>query len=111
MEDILRTRFTPKTISILSYITIFGWIVAMILNTRSRSELGSFHIRQALGLHMLIFVARFLAGTFFIFKAIGGFLLVAVIVLVIIGVMDAVKERQNPVPFVGIYFQDLFKAL
>jgi len=102
---------SPKTISIISYLTIFGWIVGMILNSNNRSELGSFHVRQALGLHLLLFIARFLIGMFFIFKVVGALAIVAIIVLGFIGIMDAVKERQEPVPFVGEYFQEWFRAI
>ena len=107
----LQEKLSPKTISIISYITIFGWIVAMILNNNKRSELATFHVRQALGLHLLLFVARFLIGTFFVFKLVGALALVGVFVLGFIGIMDAVKERQEPVPFVGEYFQEWFRAL
>ena len=37
-----------KLVAILSYITLIGWIVALILNQQKKTPLGSFHVRQAL---------------------------------------------------------------
>ena len=37
-----------KLVAILSYITFIGWIIALVLNQSKKTELGSFHVRQAL---------------------------------------------------------------
>ena len=39
-----------KTVAILSYVTFIGFIVAVILHGNKKTRLGSFHLRQALGL-------------------------------------------------------------
>ncbi|MEL6720030.1 MAG: hypothetical protein AAFO82_22440 [Bacteroidota bacterium] len=100
---------SPKTIAIISYITIIGWIIALVLNNRDRSSLGNFHIRQALGIHLMFLVARmipFVAG-----GAISTFLFFATLILFIIGILDAVGEKEKPLPFVGEKFQEWFKTV
>ncbi len=44
-----------KTVAILSYCTLIGFIIALVLNgeQKNKSELGVFHIRQALGIFLL----------------------------------------------------------
>jgi len=32
-----------KLIAILSYITLVGWIIAIVLNSQSKTKLGSYH--------------------------------------------------------------------
>src|SRR6478672_10978937 len=39
-----------KTVAILSYITIVGFIAAVIVHQNHRTQLGAFHLRQTLGL-------------------------------------------------------------
>ena len=46
-----------STVAILSYITIIGFIVAIILHGNKKTSLGSFHLRQALGLNRVDLIA------------------------------------------------------
>ncbi len=39
-----------KTIAILAYITLIGWIVAVVMNNEKKDDFASFHIRQMLGI-------------------------------------------------------------
>jgi hypothetical protein len=39
-----------RTVAILSYITLIGFIAAIFVHQNRRTELGSFHLRQMLGL-------------------------------------------------------------
>ena len=43
----------PKTIAIVAYLTIIGWIIALVMNNNNKSEFASFHIRQSLGIILL----------------------------------------------------------
>ena len=42
-----------KTIAIISYITLIGWIIALIMHNNNKTELGAYHIRQMLGIMLL----------------------------------------------------------
>lgn len=96
-----KVEIDPKVIGIIAYLTLIGWIVALILNSSAKSEFGSFHIRQALGIGLL--------GLLLAFIPVIGWILT--IILVIIGLMSAINGEQKTVPVVGEYFQDWFKGL
>ncbi len=100
----------PKVVSIVSYLTIVGWIVALVMN-KPKSELGSFHIRQALGIHLL-----YIASTFVAVIPILGWIaaligLIAAFVFWIIGLVAAVQGQQKSVPLLGSRFQEWFNTL
>ena len=101
---------SPKTVAIVSYLTIIGWIIALVLN-KPRSEFAAFHLRQSLGLIVLAVVIRI----FGIIPFIGGILVWAGSILLIVGwvlgLLAAIQEEKAAVPFVGPYFQDWFKGL
>lgn len=93
-----------KLVAILSYITLIGWVIALILNNQNRTKLGSFHIRQALLLLLIGLVVQF-------FPVIGWILSIILFVFWIMGLISAIKEEQKEVPFIGSYAQDWFKKL
>ncbi len=101
----------PKVVALVSYLTIIGWIVALILNSNNKSELGSFHIRQSLGLILSAFALNIVALVPILgwIIAIVGFILI--VVLWFIGFIAAVQGEKKLVPIVGQYFQDWFKSL
>jgi uncharacterized membrane protein len=100
----------PKVVSMVSYLTLIGWIVALVLN-KSKSELASFHLRQSLGVILVFMASSFVAVVPFIGWLVGfaGFLLG--ILLWIVGFIGAIKGEMKPVPIVGDYFQEWFKAI
>lgn len=99
----------PKTIGIVAYITLIGWIVALVWN-KPKSESASFHIRQSLGLMLMLAAGKFVDAV-----PMGGMiskgLAVGTFVLWIIAFISALQGEQKPVPVVGEYFQDWFKQL
>src|SRR5450432_1453730 len=103
-----------KTISWVSYITIIGWIIAIITYNSSadKSSLAKFHLRQSFGIFitgialyilmlMMIFVIPFF---FFIIPFIG----IAVFILAVIGLVAAVNGEEKPVPVLGNFYQKTF---
>lgn len=101
----------PKTIAIISYLTIIGWIVALVMNSNQKSEFASFHIRQFLG----IFLTAFAAGIVMIVPIIGwiaGFAgYIFALVMWVMGFIGAVQGQQKLVPVLGDRFQEWFKSL
>ncbi|MEN0003581.1 MAG: hypothetical protein AAF798_05535 [Bacteroidota bacterium] len=100
----------PKVVSIISYLTIVGWIVAMILN-RPKSELASFHIRQSLGILLLFTACSIIAVVPFIGWLIWAAGSLLGVLLWVVGMIGAIKEETEPVPILGVYFQDWFKGV
>lgn len=104
------TNLDPRTISIIAYLTLVGWIVAVVLNN-PRSELASFHIRQSLGIFALtaaIGMVGWIPILGWLIALLGG---LGAALLWILGILGAIREEQKPVPFLGEQFQEWFQAL
>ena len=103
-----------KTIAWVSYITLIGWIIAIVSYNSSsdKSSLAKFHLRQSFGIFVtaialyfaviiLIFIIPFI---FFLIPLIG----IAVFILAIIGLIAAINGEEKPVPLVGAFYQKTF---
>lgn len=102
-----------KTIGIISYLTIIGWIIALVMHNKDKTAYGAFHIRQALGLIVLYLVAWiiYFGITYVGIPFLGNLVILAVVVLWILGFIGAVQGEKKPVPLVGEQFQDWFKSV
>lgn len=107
-----------KSIAIISYITIIGWIVAYVMHGNNKSQLGAFHIRQSLFLMLCGFTTA-IAQMLFVFIPFLGwiisillyFVLLGLFVLWIIGLIAAINGEEKPVPFLGAKAQELLKGI
>jgi uncharacterized membrane protein len=111
-----------KTLSIISYITIIGWIVSFIIynNEPIKSPLVRFHLQQALGLAvvqilagivfwLLVMIMPFIVIQFaLIYSLIYYAVYLGLFVLIIIGIINAANEQEKTVPLVGNLFVDKF---
>jgi len=93
-----------KTVAIIAHITLIGWIIALVMNNGNKTEIGSFYIRQVLGIMLLGFVL----GIIPLVNLIGW---IVPLVLWIISLIGAINGTQKPVLLVGEYFQNWFKSL
>jgi uncharacterized membrane protein len=105
---------SKKTISIISYITIIGWIIAFLVynNETEKSSLAKFHLKQSLGLGILGILNFILEGVVVSFAPSASILFTIIglglLILWIIGIVNAVNEEEKPVPLVGNLFVDKF---
>ncbi|WP_394758411.1 DUF4870 domain-containing protein [Flavobacterium sp.] len=103
-----------KTISIISYITIIGWVIAFIMygNNPEKSSLAKFHLKQSFGLALLGILNFIIEGVVVSFAPSASILFtiigLGIFVLWIIGIVNAVNEEEKPVPLVGNLFVDKF---
>ncbi|KAA3620735.1 MAG: hypothetical protein DWP94_11855 [Flavobacterium sp.] len=99
-----------KTIAIISYVTLIGWIIALLMHNNDKTDFGAFHIRQSLG---IICVAVALA----IVNAVVGIVIfawiiqIAILVFWILGILSAIQGEKKPVPLLGEQFQQWFKGI
>jgi uncharacterized membrane protein len=102
-----------KTAAILSYITILGFIVAIIIHNGKKTALGAYHLRQALGFMILgvVVYVCFIVLAFIpivrvldliAFRIMG----IAMLVLWIMGLIAAVNARRSPCPLLGRCFSN-----
>lgn len=101
-----------RTNAIISYITIFGVIIAFYLNNEDtkKSMFASFHIRQALGLWLTFFALGYIIGIYDSWLISASFYLFFV-VLFVYGFTSAVGKKTRTVPLVGNFYQRIFSNL
>lgn len=106
------------TVAILSYLTPLGWVLAYLLYRSSRrSSLAIYHIRQSLGLHILV-IALIPVRTIFLHvpygasvRAVVDILWAALALAAVQGALKAYEKRQRPLPLIGEFIQEYLRAL
>ncbi len=101
-----------KTIAIVSYITIIGWIIALIMHSTNKTSIGAYHLRQSLGL-ILLAIATFIIRIPLMFIPFIGWgvntlISVCLLILWILGLVAAANNEEKPLPFIGEPFQQWF---
>jgi uncharacterized membrane protein len=105
-----------RTTAWVSYLTFIGWIIAFINHSNAlvKSSLATFHLRQSFGL-MILGVALFFVRIAMLFVPFIGFLLwivnLGVIVLWVIGLVNAANGEEKPIPVLGESFQRWFNFI
>ena len=107
-----------KTAAIVGYITIFGSILALFLNSEeNKTKFASFHIRQGIGLNLVFILFGVLsAGVFYYLsefqvQMVGSAFYLSYIVLWMYSFIAAASGNIKKVPIFGNLFQKLFKNL
>ncbi|GAW96251.1 MULTISPECIES: DUF4870 domain-containing protein [Colwellia] len=85
-------------VAVISYFTLIGWVVAMVIYDKHQSSLASFHLRQSLG---LIITGAILS----LIPLVGWILNIAVVVAWAVGLYCAIKGREYKVPLLGDSYQ------
>ena len=93
-----------KLVGVLSYVTLVGWIVAIILHNNNKSEFGAFHLRQSLGL----FITTLIFGWI---PVIGWIAWMVGLAFLIVGLIYAIQEQTKTVPFIGDFYQTIFSGI
>ena len=110
---------TNKTLSIVSYITIIGWLIAYFSykdkSTTEKSTLVNYHLKQSLGIAIigLIFmviinVVAVVVPTLASILSLANF---GIMILWILGIINANNEVEKPVPVVGGMFENKFEFI
>jgi len=101
-----------RTISIVGYITMIGWVIALImrLSEKPQSELSRFHLRQSLGINLIglaLSAIQFILSILYL-SFIGNILGVIFFILWLLGLMAAIQGQFRRIPFVGQWFEENF---
>lgn len=104
-----------RTVAILAYITIIGFIAAIVVHSSKKTALGAFHLRQCLGLFitavviwipcMIIAVIPVLNLLMVLLWPVIG---IALFVFWLMGLIAAINGQQKPIPVVGEHYQKWF---
>ncbi|MFM1879763.1 MAG: hypothetical protein RLZZ241_2629 [Bacteroidota bacterium] len=96
-----------RTVAIVAYLTFVGALIAITMNAESKHPLGSFHCRQAFGLHLsFLGFALFLSTSFSFYAWVGLYFMY--FLLWIYGFIGALQGKAKPLPLIGAYFQKWF---
>lgn len=87
-----------KIVSILSYLTILGWLIGLLIYGNHRSGTAKFHLKQGLGLILTAAVLSFV-------PLVGWVLNILVIVYWCISLYKAAFGQIYLVPVLGNYYQ------
>lgn len=103
-NDINEVSKDGKNIALIAHLTLIGWIIALVMNNTTKSEFGSFYIRQVLGLGLCILVLSFIP----FLKWILG---LGIFVLWVMSLISALNGEKKLTPILGAHFQEWFKSL
>ncbi|APU69862.1 MAG: hypothetical protein VX712_01190 [Bacteroidota bacterium] len=106
----MEEKTSGKTVAIVAYLTIVGTIIAYFMNLDGKDPLGSFHIRQAFGVHILFYILAALLGFFDSGSIVIAFY-VFFFVLWLFGIVHALKGEERPIPVIGPLFQKWFSTI
>ena len=108
---------SSKTISIISYITIIGWIVAFVSqkDATGNPSLSRYHLKQSFGVAILGIVVGFIVGIIAAIlpslTLILSIVNIGILILWIFGIINAANEQEKPVPVVGRMFENKFNFI
>jgi uncharacterized membrane protein len=104
-----------KTVAIVAYLTLIGFIVAIVLHGQKKTKLGAFHLRQMLGLILAsvgLWIAMAILAFIPVVNVIVGlssiFIWLGFVVLWVFGFIAAVNGQFKPLPLLGEMFQKWF---
>lgn len=101
-----------RTLSVIAYLTIFGAVIALIMNNERKNPFTAFHVRQGLGLCL----SYMLIGYFLFIGNIQNHMVyisfwICFGILFLYGIIGAISGKTNKVPVLGAFFQKLFSGL
>ena len=104
-----------KTFSIISYITFIGWLIAYFAGKDNADDLLKYHLRQSLGLVIIAFlfgiainILTFIIPMLGMILSFGGIL---ILILVVIGIINAANGEKKPLPIIGKMLEDKFSFI
>ena len=103
-DDAKEVLSDGKNVAIIAHLTLIGWIIALVMNSSAKTELGSYYIRQVLGIGLLGLIVSLIP----MIKFVGW---IVILVLWVMSLISALSGEKKPIFLLGTQFQDWFKAL
>lgn len=102
-----------KTLSIVSYITLFGWLISFVIGKEKSNSLLKYHLKQSLGLLIFSIVLSIILNVLLVATKIGilGIFGFIPLILMIIGIINAANNVEKPLPLIGKMFEDKFSFI
>lgn len=96
-----------KTSALISYLTIVGAVIGIILNSDKNNDFAKFHNRQGLGISLLAMAFGYIVGNFDSWMISSSFY-ICFFILWIYGFVGALSNEKREIPIVGKFFQSFF---
>jgi uncharacterized membrane protein len=90
---------SARLVAVVSYLTLLGWLVALLVFGHHKSSFATFHLRQSLG---LIITGALLS----LIPLIGWVLYTVVLAAWVFGLFYAIKGVKKPIPLIGDFYQN-----
>lgn len=107
-----------KTVAIISYLSIIGWVIALVMHNGNKTPLGAYHLRQTIPLYIAGIVVWILQLFIVLLPYIGfaidtllTFVYIALAILWLIGFIAAINGQEKPIPLIGKKSQEWFHGL
>lgn len=117
---------TDKTVGIVAYITLIGFIIAIVMNNDKKGDeksFGAYHLRQSLGIiiaaigtmiGLSIIMAILTAISWRLGLTVSSILYpimyLAILAFVIIGIINASNGEKKPLPLIGEFIEKTLKS-
>lgn len=107
-----------KTVAIISYLSIIGWIIAFVMHGNNKTPLGAYHLRQTIALFVISLCTWIVQMLLVFIPYIGWaldilliFVYIGLFVLWIIGFVAALNGQEKPMPLIGKKAQQWFEGI
>ena len=113
-----------KTVATVAYLTLIGFIIAIVQHSTNKTALGAYHLRQALGLMVtgllmtilmwilalpMINMSYSSMASYAAFISIVSFVVwFGLIVSIIVSLINAINGREKPAPVFGKLYERWF---
>jgi uncharacterized membrane protein len=104
-----------KTVAIIAYLTLIGFIAAAIIHSSKKTRLGAYHLRQRLGFIVTEIVVVPCAIILMLIPFVGCLVWpcvmlfsLAMFVFWILGLVAAINGEMKPMPIIGPLYQQWF---
>lgn len=118
-----------KKVTVLAYLTLVGLIIALYINYNNKTQLGTYHLKQALGLHCTSIIFLFIP--FFLIAGVGSdllgvfsYLTTVILLVFVLGsisiyllklYLKAITNAKNgdmiPIPVYGLIYEKWFSFI
>jgi uncharacterized membrane protein len=119
-----KSTSTDTSVGVIAYITLIGFIVALVLNNDKKGEdkaFGAFHLRQSIGLILtalavmigvMILSAILMVISFSLAITLTGIIYpvfyLGILALLIIGIINAANGQKKELPVIGAFISKTF---
>ena len=100
-----------KNIAIIAYITIIGLVIAYVMNNDKKDTFAAYHIKQSLGLAatgLVLGIVGMVPILGWIINILG---IIILLYMWVIGIMNAINEKESPVPILGEKYKEWLKNI